>query len=43
MRPSRDDGIYPETRWLAAIITPFLLAAAYLLFLRTSETKALFA
>jgi hypothetical protein len=39
----RNDRIYPATRWLAAIIVPFLIAAFYLLYLRTSETKQLFA
>jgi len=39
----RDDHIYPATRWLAGIIVPFLIAAFYILYLRTSETKALFA
>ena len=38
-----DDRIYRETRWLAAIIIPFLVAAAYILYLRTGETKELFA
>jgi hypothetical protein len=39
----QSDLIYRETRWLAIIIVPFLLIAFYILFLRTSETKALFA
>lgn len=39
----RDDRIYRATRWLAALIIPFLLAAFYILYLRTGETKALFA
>src|SRR5258706_16158811 len=41
--PVRDDRIYKETKWLAAIIVPFLLVAFYILYLRTSETKDLFA
>ncbi len=39
----RDDRIFPETRALAVFILPFLLAAFYLLYLRTSETKEMFA
>ena len=39
----RDNRIFGTTRLLAAFITPFLLAAFYILFLRTSETKTLFA
>jgi hypothetical protein len=39
----KNDRIYPVTRWLAAIIVPFLVAAFYILYLRTSETKELFA
>ncbi|MEP7284454.1 MAG: hypothetical protein ABI947_01640 [Chloroflexota bacterium] len=45
-RPSdttRDDRIYRETRWLCAIIVPFLIAAFYILYLRPTETKELFA
>jgi hypothetical protein len=38
-----DDRIYRVTRWLAASIVPFLIAAFYILYLRTSETKELFA
>jgi hypothetical protein len=38
-----DDRIYTSTRWLAAVIIPFLVAAFYILYLRPSETKALFA
>ena len=38
----RDDHIYRETRWLAAFIVPFLVAAFYILYLRTGETKELF-
>lgn len=39
----QDDRIYRETRFLAAIIIPFLLAAFYILYLRPTETGALFA
>ncbi|MBA3871287.1 MAG: hypothetical protein ABI970_16665 [Chloroflexota bacterium] len=39
----RDDRVYRETRWLSAIIIPFLLVAFYILFLRPTETKTLFA
>ena len=39
----RDDRVYRATRWLAVLIIPFLLAAFYVLYLRTSETKELFA
>lgn len=39
----QDDRIYRETRWLAAVIIPFLIAAFYILYLRTGETKELFA
>ncbi len=39
----RDDRIYKATRWLAAIIVPFLIAAFYILYLRPGETKELFA
>lgn len=38
-----DDRIYRATHWLAASIIPFLVAAFYILYLRTSETKELFA
>ncbi|MHB8752617.1 MAG: hypothetical protein ACYDBJ_25915, partial [Aggregatilineales bacterium] len=40
---SRDDRVYRETRWLSAIIVPFLLVAFYILYLRPDDTKALFA
>src|SRR5438876_1030036 len=40
---SRNDLIYRETRWLCAVIVPFLVAAFYILYLRPSETKDLFA
>ncbi|HEY3289121.1 MAG TPA: hypothetical protein VGK87_03240 [Anaerolineae bacterium] len=39
----RDNRIFRATRLLAVFIVPFLLAAFYILFLRTSETKTLFA
>ena len=39
---SRNDRIYRETRWLAFIIVPFLLAAFYILYLN-GDTKTLFA
>jgi hypothetical protein len=39
----RDDHIDRTTRWLAAIIIPFLIAAFVILYLRTNETKQLFA
>jgi hypothetical protein len=39
----RDDRVYRGTRWLAVLIFPFLLAAFYVLYLRTSETQELFA
>jgi hypothetical protein len=38
-----NDHIYQPTRWLAAIIIPFLIVAFYILYLRTGETKELFA
>lgn len=40
---ARDDHIYRETKWLAAFIIPFLIAAFYILFLRPTETGELFA
>ena len=39
----RDNRVFLATRILAAIIVPFLLVAFYILYLRTSETGALFA
>ncbi len=39
----RHDKIFRETKWLAAIIIPFLIAAFYILFLRPTETGELFA
>lgn len=41
--PTRNDQIYRETKGLAAIIIPFLLAAFYILYLRPTETGELFA
>src|SRR5579864_545388 len=41
--PVRDDRVYRETKWLSAIIVPFLLVAFYILYLRSDDTKALFA
>ena len=40
---ARDDKIYRETKWLAAFVIPFLVAAFYILFLRPTETGELFA
>ncbi len=40
---ARDDQIYRETKWLAALIIPFLLAAFSILYLRPTETGELFA
>ncbi len=40
---AKDDRIFRETRWLCAIIVPFLIAAFYILYLRPDETKDLFA
>ena len=40
---ARNDQIYRETKWLAAIIIPFLIAAFYILYLRPTETGELFA
>jgi hypothetical protein len=40
---TRDDRIFRETRGLSAIIIPFLIAAFYILYLRPTETKDLFA
>jgi uncharacterized membrane protein len=39
----RDDRIFRETKWLSAIIVPFLVVAFYILYLRPTETKDLFA
>lgn len=39
----RDNRVLGTTRWLSAIIVPFLLVAYFILYLRTSETGALFA
>lgn len=40
---AQDDHIHRATKWLAVIVIPFLLAAFYILFLRPTETGALFA
>ena len=40
---TRDDKIYRETKWLAALVVPFLIAAFYILYLRPGETGELFA
>src|SRR5438874_11866417 len=39
----RNDGILPETRWVSAIIVPFLVAAFAILYLFPDHTKELFA
>src|ERR1700730_10426958 len=39
----RNDHIYRETKWLSAFLVPFLVAAFYILYVRPTETKALFA
>src|SRR5579859_621465 len=39
----RDDRILPETRWLAVIIIPFLVAAFILLYFWPNDTDKLFA
>jgi hypothetical protein len=39
----RDDRILPETRWLAVLIIPFLVAAFILLYFWPNETDKLFA
>lgn len=39
----RDDRILPETRWVSAIIVPFLVAAFVLLYLLPDHTRELFA
>jgi hypothetical protein len=40
---ARDDRILPETRWLAAFIIPFLVAAFVLLYVWPNDTGRLFA
>ena len=42
-RAGRDDHIDRATRALCVLIVPFLVAAFYILYLRSSETKELFA
>lgn len=39
----RDDRILPETRWLSAMIIPFLVVAFSILYLLPDHTQALFA
>src|SRR5947209_16213524 len=39
----RDDRILPETRWLSAIIIPFLVVAFGILYLLPDHTQELFA
>src|SRR5579884_3487184 len=39
----RNDRILPETRWISAIIVPFLVAAFAILYLFPDHTKELFA
>jgi hypothetical protein len=39
----RNDRIHPETRWVSAIIVPFLVAAFAILFLFPDHTQELFA
>ncbi len=40
---ARDDRIYPETRWVLAIINPFLIIAFVLLYLLPDDTARFFA
>jgi len=40
---ARTDRILPETRWLAGLIIPFLVAASILLFIWPNDTDKLFA
>ena len=40
---ARTDRIFPETRWVSAIIVPFLLAAFVILYLFPDHTQQLFA
>src|SRR5258708_37925273 len=42
-RRVRNDRILPETRWVSAIIVPFLVAAFAILYLFPDHTKELFA
>ncbi len=39
----RDDRVLPETRWLSAIIIPFLVVAFGILYLLPDHTQELFA
>lgn len=43
VRAGRDNRVLVTTRVLSAVIVPFLLAAFYLLYFRTSQTRTLFA
>jgi uncharacterized membrane protein len=40
---SRDDRIFPSTRWIAALVPPFLIAAFVILYLLPNDTDKLFA
>jgi hypothetical protein len=40
---AHDDRILPETRWLAAVIIPFLVAAFIILYFWPYDTDKLFA
>jgi hypothetical protein len=40
---ARDDRIFPETRWLAAVIIPFLVVACVILYFWPNDTDTLFA
>ena len=42
-KQGRDDRILPETRWLSAIIIPFLVVAFGILYLFPDHTQELFA
>jgi len=40
---ARNDRVFPETRWVSAIIVPFLVAAFAILYLFPDHTQELFA
>src|SRR2546421_5063667 len=40
---ARNDRVFPETRWVSAIIVPFLVAAFVILYLFPDHTQELFA
>ena len=40
---NRTDRILPETRWVAALVIPFLVAAFVILYIFPQETARLFA